>query len=135
MEGPLAFLIAVAGLSGWGAVFIQWWSQRDDWLRANFAVSLKDWRDHVRQSEVLYDVAEELAAALSRKSDVPTRALKQRYREQSAKKFGQDPRLELMRPSQLRATLRKIENRERLLETGFRLRFPSRRRKSLRGKG
>ena len=135
MEGPLALLIAVAGLSGWGAVFIQWWSQRDDWLRANFAVSLKDWRDHVRQSEVLYDVAEELAAALSQKSDVPTRALKQRYREQSAKKFGQDPRLELMRPSHLRATLRKIENRERLLETGFRLRFPSRRRKSLRGKG
>ena len=135
MEGPLALLIAVAGLSGWGAVFIQWWSPRDDWLRAKFAVSLKEWRDHVKQSEVLYDVAHELAAALSLESGVPTRTLKKQYREQSAKNFGQDPRLELMRPSHLRATLKKIENRERLMETGFRLRFPSRRRKSRRWAG
>ena len=127
MEGTLTFLI---GLSAWAAVLLRWWSQRDDWLRKKFAVSLKDWRDQTNQAELLYYVAEDLTADLSKELGVPNRTLKQQYREQAAKKRGQDPRWELMQPARLRATLSKIETRERHLESGFRLRFRRRRRKS-----
>lgn len=128
MENPIAILVAFAACSGWAAVLLQWWSHRDDWMRAKFNLSLKEWRAQTEQARILYGVAEELSIALGQERNVAHQTLKQQFREASAKKLGQDPQLELLQPWRLRATLRKIEGRMQHLDVGLRFRFPRRRR-------
>jgi len=128
METTLAIVIALSACSGWAAVILQWWSQRNDWLRAKFVVSLDDWRKQTEQTRILYEVAEDLCFALSQERGVPHQTLKRDFREQAAKKLDSDCQLDLLAPWRLRATLRKIEGRKQHLEAGLRLYFPKRKR-------
>lgn len=132
MENLLAPVVALTTCSGWAAVVVQWWSQCDDWTRAKFIRSLEEWRAQVEQTRILYDVAEELAIALGEELGVSHETLKRKFREESARKFRQEPVLDLLEPWCLRTTLRKIESRKRQLDLGQRFRVPRRGRASLR---
>jgi len=132
METPLAIVIAFSACSGWAAVILQWWSQRNDWIRAKFSLSLDDWRDQTEQTRILYQVAEEFSVALGQELGVAHQTLKQQFRERAAQKLGLDSRLEILQPWRLRATLRKIEGRKQHLDVGLRFRFPKRKRAARR---
>ena len=127
MEDPIAIAM---GLSGWGAVCLGWWIHRGNGVRAKYAISLEEWRKHVEQTLILWEIEEQLSIELARAQGGAPRTWKRKIRKEVAEKLEWEPDFDRIQPWRLRAALRKIDDRSEDLQFGFpfrkrwRQRFP-----------